>query len=133
MKVLVGIPVFRIGGLVQLCLASLVCTPATVLAVDNAADADVKQVLKTFGSSYVKAIVNEENRYCNGGWNQIMKYGLDNGFDVVALGSSDAVLHKGWYDAVLKRMREHNNEILFPSIGRGVVCPNTENVLINPT
>ena len=130
-KILVGIPVFRVPGLVQLCLGSLVNTPATVLVIDNAADQDVKQVLRAFGES-IKVITNTQNGYCNGGWNQIMKYGLENEFDIIALGSSDVTMHRGWYEPILKRFVEHDNEILIPAPGPGVKTPNPNNVLFNP-
>lgn len=130
-KILVGVPCFRLPGLVNLCLGSLVNTPATVLAVDNCADADVKQVLASFGDK-ITIVTNKENGYCNGGWNQVMKYGLENGFDTIALGSSDVTMHKGWYSPVQKRLSENEKEILIPAIGIGSQTPNSDNVMFNP-
>lgn len=116
MRVLVGIPAFRIPDLVHKCIASIAGTPADILVVDNAADLDVKEVIKSFGSR-VMVEANSHNRFCNGAWNQIMDYGYAHHYDVVGLGSSDAQLHAGWYDLLTKRAEEHDNEVWLPEIG----------------
>jgi hypothetical protein len=131
MKMLVGVPVFRVSGLVRTCLQALTNSPAHVLAVDNAADEDVKAVLREFGDR-IHILTNAENGYCNGGWNRIMEYGLNHDYDVIGLGSSDVALHPGWYQAVEKRITEHKKEVLIPNIGPPWSNPNTENVLIHP-
>jgi len=131
MEVLVGVPVFRVPGLVQSCLSSLISTPADVLVIDNAADDDVKTLLRGFGKR-VKIITNTENGYCNGGWNQILEYGISHGYDVIGLGSSDVTMHPGWYDAVVKRVQEHPREVFIPSIGEPVPNPDTNNVFVHP-
>lgn len=118
MKVLVGVSVFRVPDLVGHCLNSLVGCPADVLVVDNAADQDVKQVVQSF-SGRVKTIVNASNGFCNGGWNQIMKYGLENNYDVIGLGSSDATLLSGWYEVLVKRVEQFPKEICIPNTSDG--------------
>jgi GT2 family glycosyltransferase len=112
-RVLVGVPVFRVPDLVRRCLASLVGNAADIVVVDNSADADVKEVLREFP---VRTIVNETNGYCNGGWNQIMQYGLEHDYDLIGLGSSDATLSQGWCEALQIRMEQFTKEVLIPSL-----------------
>lgn len=128
MKILVGVPFFRISGLARRCLESLVSTPATVLVIDNAADKDVKDLVANEFGGRVQTIVNQENRYCNGGWNQILEYGIQNGYDVIGLGSSDATLHPGWYDALCELSDKYKDEIWVPSIGGPVVGPDLRSI-----
>jgi GT2 family glycosyltransferase len=112
-RVLVGVPVFRVSELVYRCLASLVGTPADVLVIDNAADADVKHVLRQFP---IRTIVNATNEYCNGAWNQVMQHGLAQDYDLIGLGSSDAILSPGWCEALHKRMASFPNEVWIPTL-----------------
>lgn len=120
MKVLVGIPVFRVANLVARCLRSVENTPADILAIDNAADRDVEDVLYDFD---VNVIVNKVNGFCNGAWNQILEYGIDKNYDLIGLGSSDAALHPGWYEAITQRAASFPKEIVLPSIGEPVSAP----------
>jgi hypothetical protein len=122
MRVLTGIPVFRIPDSVRRCLEALVHTPTDIFVVDNAADADVREVVKTFGDR-IKVEVSPTNEFCNGGWNRIMKYGLENNYDVIGLGSSDATLHPGWYYAVCSRFRDYSGEVLIPSVREPITNP----------
>jgi hypothetical protein len=115
MKVLVGVPVFRVPDLVRRCLGSLVDTPADILVIDNAADADVKSVVQRFGNK-VTTIANASNGYCNGGWNQTMEYGLNHRYDLIGLGSSDVSLHPGWYEVLVKRAETSCNEVWIPTL-----------------
>lgn len=116
MRVLVGIPAFRIPDLVRLCIASVANTPADILVVDNAADLDVKEVIRSYGSR-VMVEANDQNRFCNGAWNQIMDYGYTNHYDIVGLGSSDAQLHAGWYETLTSRAETHKDEVWLPEVG----------------
>src|SRR4029077_10288489 len=111
MKVLVGVSVFAVPDLVRSCLSSLTGTPADVLVIDNGAPEDVKTAVSRYG---VQTIFNAENGYCNGGWNQIMKYGLDNGYDIIGLGSSDVELFSGWYPILESRASRFSNEVWLP-------------------
>jgi len=112
---------------VRRCLESLINTPADILAVDNAADVDVKEMLRTFGDR-IKIEVSPTNEFCNGGWNRVMKYGLEHNYDVIGLGSSDAMLHPGWYHAVCGRFREYADEILVPSVREPFANPDYHKV-----
>lgn len=115
MKMLVGIPVFRIPDSVRRCLECLINTPADILVVDNASDADVKETIRRFGDR-IKTIESPTNEFCNGGWNRIMQYGLENDYDVIVLGSSDAMLHPGWFGAVNNRFNHFQHEVLIPTV-----------------
>lgn len=115
-RVLCGIPCFRIAEQVGRCLGSLVSTPTDILSIDNAADEDVKQVLKHF-KGRIKIIHSDVNLYCNGAWNRILEYGLDQNYDVIALGSSDVTLGNGWYDVLQARASAFLDEIWLPRIG----------------
>lgn len=120
MKVLVGIPVFRIKELVQRCLDSVIGTPSDVLVVDNASDEDVKDTISKYK---VVTITNSVNGFCNGAWNQILEYGLIHEYDVIALGSSDVKLHDGWFSAITNRFENYPKEVCLPSIGDPVNNP----------
>jgi hypothetical protein len=116
MRTLVGVPCFRISEQVNRCLISLVNTAADVLAIDNAADGDVKGVLHSLRNR-IKVISSPTNEYCNGGWNRILKYGLDNGYDIIGLGSSDVILNSGWHEALQGRAAVVSDEVWLPRIG----------------
>lgn len=118
MNLLVGVPVFRVVDLTRKCLISLLEFPAEVLVVDNNADPDIKLLLNNELANKVHIIHNEENMYCNGGWNQILQYGIERGYDVVGLGSSDVILHPGWYNAIRERAK-HPKEVWLPRVGDG--------------
>lgn len=121
MNLLVGIPVFRIPDLVRRCLWSLIDTPATVLVIDNAADASVKSLLQREFTGRVEVITSPVNEYCNGGWNRVLAYGLDNNFDAIALGSSDATLRSGWYEAAVRRVAGGEKKVFVPSVSDAAV------------
>jgi hypothetical protein len=127
MKMLVGVPVFRVPDLVRSCLTALSDSPADILVVDNAADTDVKQVYNTF-KNRVHVSFNSTNEYCNGGWNRIFQFGLTHDYDLIAIGSSDAALHPGWYEAIQARAAQVCNEVWVPSIGEPVFNPDSSSV-----
>ena len=111
MRMLVGVSVFAVPDLVRSCLKSLTGTPADVLVVNNCASPDVSSVVSQFP---VSTIVNTENGYCNGGWNQTMQYGLERGYDIIGLGSSDVELFPGWYSILENRSSRFSNEVWLP-------------------
>lgn len=113
-KLLVGVPVFRIPSIVDRVLSSLVNTPATVLVIDNNADGDVKDLLKSKFSG-LATVVNHENLYCNGAWNQIMEYGLNEDYDLIGL-ETDANLFSGWYDVLKVRFDVAQDEVWLPRL-----------------
>ena len=115
MKVLVGVPAFRVPELVERCILSLVGGPADVLVIDNAADWEVREVIKRHKEK-LKSIRTEENTYCNGGWNRILEYGISQGYDIIGLGSSDATLKMGWQQALNSRAEKAKNEVWIASL-----------------
>lgn len=118
MKLLIGIPVFRLPHLLRRCLESVVGIPGVdVLAIDNAADDAVKALLAAEFAHSVTVESAPTNEYCNGGWNRIMRHGLERGYDVIALGSSDACLHPGWLPKVVQRAETRPSEVWIPKIG----------------
>lgn len=58
-----------------------------------------------------KHIVNEENNYCNGGWNQAMEYFLKGKWKYLALGSADVIMSRHWFDKIPQR----DNEVWVPT------------------
>jgi len=135
MRVLMGIPAFRLSDLVKRSIDSTIGTPADVLVIDNGSDPSVKATLMQYNTSpslrlaanaperknavhekQVKLIVNQKNTFCNGAWNQILDYGLKNGYDLIAL-NTDVALHGGWYDILLHRAANYEKEVWLPTIG----------------
>jgi glycosyltransferase involved in cell wall biosynthesis len=120
MNLLVCLPVFRNAALVDRCLKAIVDTPATILVVDNAADAETKAVLVKY-KDRIEWLENPENMNCNWAWNKGLERADE--FDVIALGSSDVVLPPHWYETVEKRLHDYSDEVLLPDVG-----PHTETV-----
>jgi Glycosyl transferase family 2 len=114
MKILMGIPAFRLPDAVCWSIDSVINTPAQVLVIDNAADQDVKNVLEKYGDK-IKVISNSTNGFCNGAWNQILKYGIDNSFDVIGLGT-DVILGPGWYPKVEEYLLKNTKDTCIPNI-----------------
>jgi hypothetical protein len=114
MKVLIGVPAFRLPDSVGWSLDPLIDTPAKVLVIDNAADQDVKDVLKRYEGK-IEVIVNSENTYCNGAWNQILEYGLKHDFDVIGLGT-DLILKPNWYNILTEYVKTSDKEVCLPCI-----------------
>lgn len=56
-------------------------------------------------------VINRGNNYCNGAWNQAMKYFLDGEWDYLAIGSSDVIMGKNWH----KMIPKDDNEIWVPT------------------
>jgi GT2 family glycosyltransferase len=127
--VLSGVLIFAIPDLTRICLRSLISTPTDVLVVDNCAPQDVKEEAYRYGDR-IKVITMAENTYCNGGWNEIMQYGLEHDYDLIGLGSSDVELHPGWYNLVINRATEHPDEIILPRVGEPVSNADINNVTI---
>jgi len=130
MRVLVGLPAFRLHDLLRGCLNSLINTPATILVVDNGADANIKALLRDEFAGKISIIVNQENMHCNRAWNQILHCGLSDGYDIIGLGT-DAALPPFWYETILARIAKYPNEVLVPNLYTGEVLqgkPDIENV-----
>ena len=123
MNLLIGIPAFRIACQLRRCLDSMLDTPATVLVVDNAADADVKQVIADYRDR-IEVVRHETNGFCNGGWNATMTVGLAGDFDVIGLGSSDATLIGGWYEGIERRLKTRHKEVWIPALRPAIADEN---------
>jgi GT2 family glycosyltransferase len=121
MNMLVGISAFRLPDIVRTSLDTIVTSPADVVVVDNAADKDVKEVIGSYGSR-ITTIVNDRNMYCNGAWNQIMEFGLQRDYDIIALGTG-TMLHAGWYEQIQARAKEFPKEIWLPNEGKPPCVP----------
>ena len=113
-KILIGLTVYRIPQIVINALDSVVESPVDIVVVDNDAEKAVKSVLQNYGTR-IHVIRNETNLYCNGGWNQILGYGLQRDYDLIGFGS--AHFHPGWYETICKRFAEYPNEVWLPEIG----------------
>lgn len=124
MRVLVGVPIYRVAPLAERCLDSLVDTPADILVIDNASDQSCQQVIQSFEDE-IFLVRNSENRYCNPAWNQILEFGLAHDYDVIALGSSDVELDHGWYEALMARVT-HKREVWLPAFTEPVAEEATE-------
>jgi hypothetical protein len=127
-RILVGVPVFRVLDLARQSINSLLGTPADVVVIDNAADEDIKRMLKEDFSYKVHIITNSTNGFCNGGWNQVMHHGLDRGYDIIGLGSSDAQLHSGWHNLLISRASSYDDEVWVPKVGEPISSPNAYDV-----
>lgn len=114
MKVLVGMPAYKLADVVETTIMSMLNTPADVLVVDNSNDESVKQVIRRYP---VSIISNDGNRGCNGAWNQILYYGIRNGYDIIGL-NTDAALLPGWYDKLIEYMSSHPKEVVLANTGR---------------
>jgi glycosyltransferase involved in cell wall biosynthesis len=92
--VLVGIPCYKDGPMVDRCLRSLQEPKVQLLIVDNGSGLDVKQAIDGRGI----VIRNDINLYVNPAWNQMMRWFLDRAdqYDLLVIANSDLVLDAGW-------------------------------------
>lgn len=116
MKVLVGMPAYKLGDVVQRTIEGMRYTPASVLVVDNASTPDVKQVLDGY-SGHIDRITNDRNVGCNWAWNQILSHGLRHGYDLIGL-NTDVYLHPGWYDALLRNQQANPRDVVIVNTGK---------------
>ena len=112
---LVGVPCYRDGPMVERCLQSLQEPRVQLLIIDNGSDIDVKQALDGKGI----VIRNEINRYVNPAWNQLMKWFLDaNRHDLLVIANSDLVLNPGWAMKLrAHRAANRQDQIIFGKVG----------------
>lgn len=115
-RILVGIPCFRVADAVRRCLTSLTCSTVDILAIDNAADQDVKNVLDSFEK--ISVIHSLTNEWCNGAWNRILEYGIAQEYDIIGLGSSDVTFTFGWEAILRDRFSQYKDEVWLPKVGR---------------
>lgn len=117
MKILIGIPLFRIAELAAHAIRAALDYQVDVLLIDNNADPDMKAVIDVFKEHpNISVIRNKENTFCNGAWNQILQFGIEHHYDLIGLSSSDVILPMGWAQALVYRAAKHKDEVYLPAI-----------------
>jgi glycosyltransferase involved in cell wall biosynthesis len=114
--VLVGVPCYKDGPMVDKCLRSLQETGVQILIVDNGSAPDVKQAIAGKGI----VIRNDVNRYVNPAWNQMMRFFLDRPgrYDFLVIANSDLVLDAGWASKLrAHREARRQEQIIFGKVG----------------
>lgn len=114
--ILVGVPCYKDGLMVERCLSSLQAPGVQLLIVDNGSALDVKTAIAGKGV----VIQNAVNRYVNPAWNQMMAWFLarPGRYDLLIIANSDLVLDAGWA-ARLRAYRAVNRQeqIIFGKVG----------------
>jgi len=113
--VLVGVPCYRDGAMVDRCLRSLQEPKVQLLLVDNGADVDVKHVIAGRGI----VIRNDINQYVNPAWNQMMRLFLDRSdrYDLLVIANSDLVLDAAWAEKLRAlRAMDRREQIIFGKV-----------------
>ena len=115
--ILVGVPCYKDGLMVDRCLRSLLEPRIQLLIVDNGSTPDVKQVLVDKGV----VIRNEVNRYVNPAWNQMMEWFLRlDRYDLLVLANSDLVMTAGWASKLrAHRTANRQDQIIFGKVDSG--------------
>jgi glycosyltransferase involved in cell wall biosynthesis len=115
--ILVGVPCYKDGPMVERCLRSLQEPKVQLLIVDNGSAPDVKQALAGRGV----VIRNEVNRYVNPAWNQMMEWFLrSDRYDLLVLANSDLVMTAGWSSKLrAHRTANRQEQIIFGKVGSG--------------
>lgn len=114
--ILVGVPCYKDGPMVERCLRSLRESKIQLLVVDNGSAHDVKEVIADKGV----VIRNEVNRYVNPAWNQMMRYFLDRSpqYDLLVIANSDLVLDGGWAAKLrAHRAADRREQLIFGKVG----------------
>lgn len=117
MRVLVGMPAYKLEYSVFRTINSMKTAPVDILVIDNNSAEDVKSVLKGFAGR-IQIIENKENRGCNGAWNQIMKYGLEMKYDVIGL-QTDTIMDGDWWTPMKDYLATHPKEVVITNIIQG--------------
>lgn len=109
--ILVGVPCYKDGPMVDRCLRSLAELGVQLLLVDNGSDPDVKQAIAGRGN----VIRNAVNRYVNPAWNQIMEVFLEKpSYDLLVIANSDLILDPSWAESLRAHRGLHPREqVLF--------------------
>jgi hypothetical protein len=112
--IVVGVPCYKDGPMVDRCLRSLQEPRVQLLIVDNGSSPDVKQALSGRGIM----IRNEVNRYVNPAWNQMMEWFLRaDRYDLLVLANSDLVMTAGWSSTLrAHRATNRQEQIIFGKI-----------------
>jgi glycosyltransferase involved in cell wall biosynthesis len=109
--ILVGVPCYKGGLMVERCLLSLQEPCVQLLIVDNGSESDVKTAIADKGI----VIRNAINKYVNPAWNQAMEWFLEcpGRYDLLVIANSDLVLDAGWADKLRSCRAEHSQEQIF--------------------
>jgi GT2 family glycosyltransferase len=110
--ILVGVPCYKDGAMVDRCLRSLRDPAAQLLIVDNGSGPDVKAAIAGQGI----VIRNEQNRYVNPAWNQVMEFFLArlDRYDLLVLANSDLVLDADWATKLRRhRAADPRDQLMF--------------------
>ena len=110
--ILIGVPCYKDGPMVDRCLRSLEEPGVQMLIVDNGSDSDVKQAISGRGI----VIRNATNRYVNPAWNQMMRFFLDHpgDYDLLVLANSDLILDPGWAAKLrTQRRAQQHDQLIF--------------------
>lgn len=113
--ILVGVPCYKDGPMVDRCLSSLREPGVQLLVVDNGSGPDVKEAVAGKGI----VIRNEVNRYVNPAWNQVMEFFLEREgeYDLLVLANSDLVLDVGWADKLrAHRAADRREQVTFGKV-----------------
>lgn len=114
--ILVGVPCYKDGLMVERCLVSLQEPRVQLIIVDNGSALDVKTAIAGKGI----VIQNEVNRYVNPAWNQMMAWFLARlgRYELLVIANSDLVLDPGWADKLrAQRAVGQGEQILFGKVG----------------
>jgi glycosyltransferase involved in cell wall biosynthesis len=106
--ILVGVPCYKDGPMVERCLRSLVAPKVQILIVDNGSPPDVRRAIDGRGI----VIRNRTNRYVNPAWNQLMAYfrARPSQYDLLVIANSDLVLDPGWAAELRAHRQRHPQE-----------------------
>ncbi len=108
--ILVGVPCYKDGPMVDRCLRTLEEPGVQLLIVDNGSAADVKQVISGRGV----VLRNDVNKYVNPAWNQMMEVFIRSGYDLLVIANSDLILDPGWAQKLRDQRKQRRREqILF--------------------
>lgn len=113
--ILVGVPCYKEGLMVERCLLSLQEPRVQLLIVDNGSEPDVKTAIAGKGA----VIRNAVNRYVNPAWNQMMEWFLARPgcYDLLVIANSDLILDAGWADKLRTYRAECRQEqIIFGKV-----------------
>ena len=108
--ILVGVPCYKDGSMVDQCLRSLEETGVQLLVVDNGSAPDVRRAISGRGI----VLLNNANRYVNPAWNQLMQWflGRPARYDLLVLANSDLRLVPGWSAKLRAHRQIHRHEQL---------------------
>lgn len=97
MNILASFPIYNIPEVTQAAISSL-------------EGVDTYFVVNTPELAWLVAtkphVVNKVNNYCNGGWNQAMRYFLKGQWQYLALGCSDVIMQNNWQHKIPQEVKQ---------------------------